>query len=332
VKSSKILAVVIVIVVIVIVAIAYITMSQPPAQPKKIKVAMSISGLINDPGWPHLGYLALKHVEEKLGAEIAYTEHVAYPDMERVLTDYATKGFTLIWGHGGEYDEVAAKIADSYPNTYFMTTGCRTNRPNLVAFDPRWGEMTYLAGVLSGSMTKTNKLGIILGAEFPPIIWIAEAFKLGARSVNPAVKFYYVNTGTWTDPAKGKDVALSQIDAGVDIIVTWADLTGLGAVEAAREKGIYVIAETQDHYELAKDVALGTCIVDFRGILEKTVKDIIDGTFKGETYTPGIKDGVVDFKSNEAFVPTEIQNKVNQVRGDIISGALKVPEIYEKTD
>ena len=332
-KGAKIAIAIVIIAIIIIAGVWYYYYSKPPAPPsKKLKIALCISGLIKDPGWPHLGYEALRAVGEKYNAEIAYTEHVAYPDIERVLRDYAEKGFDLIWGHGGEYEEAAPRVARDYPNLHFMTTGARANETNLIAFDVKWQEMSYLAGVLAGLMTKTNKIGIISGEPYPPVVAIVEAVKLGAKSVNPNVKFFTVYTGTWIDPEKGKSAALTQIDAGADIILSWADLTALGAIEAARTRGVYYIAETQDHYELAKDISLGSIYLNFDIILEDVVKSILAGTFKGETRKPGIAEGVIDFKVVSEKVPKDVQDKVNKIRQDIIDGKIIVPAIYQKTD
>ncbi|MEM3506225.1 MAG: BMP family protein [Candidatus Bathyarchaeia archaeon] len=329
---AKIAIVIVIIAIIIIAGIWYYYSTIPPTPPpKKLKIALCISGLVKDPGWPHLGYEALKKVGEKYNAEIAYTEHVNYPDIERVLRDYAEKKFDLIWGHGGEYEEAAPRVAKDYPNLYFMTVGARASEKNLIAFDVKWQEMSYLAGVLAGLVTKTNKIGIISGEPYPPVVAIVEAVKLGAKSVNPNVKFFTVYTGTWIDPEKGKSAALTQIDAGADVILSWADLTALGAIEAARARGVYYIAETQDHYELSKDITIGSIYLNFEIILEGVVKSIIDGTFKGETRRPGIAEGVIDFKVIPEKVPKNIQDKVNEIRQNIINGKIVVPAIYEPT-
>ncbi|MEM3653671.1 MAG: hypothetical protein QW723_03045, partial [Candidatus Bathyarchaeia archaeon] len=66
-------------------------------------------------------------------------------------------------------------------------------------------------------------------------------------------------------------------------------------------------------------------------ILEGVVISIIDGSFKGETRRPGIAEGVIDFKVIPEKVPKNIQDKVNEIRQNIINGKIVVPAIYEPT-
>lgn len=297
------------------------------------RIGLSIVGERDDPGWCNQAYQALLYVQEELSDEvdirISVSEVTAYPDMEKVLSDYAADGYDLVWGHGGEYDAVAPVVADEYPDVHFMTTGCRTTGPNLVAYDLNWGEMSYLAGILAGQVTESNELGVILGAEYPPIIWIRNAFADGAMEVNENVNVTTMLTGTFIDPAAGKDDASALIDGGVDVITSWADLTGLGVIEAVEgSEGVYYIAETQDHYEINPDIAIGNMMVDFREVLMTTVLSILNDEFEGELHTWGIAEGVLDFEVNEDLVSQEVAEVVSDWREDIVTGEFNIEPDY----
>jgi len=303
--------------------------SAPPAE--ELKVAMAFSGLIGDPGFPRLAYVALTYIQDTYDAEIAYHERTAYPDMERVLSDYAAEGYTLVWGHGGEYDEAAAVTADKYPNTYFMSTACITSRTNLRAYDIAWGDATYMAGVVAGLKTESNKIGVVIGAEFPPIIYLVKSMMLGAKSVNPDVEFFVSNVESWIDAPKGKEFALAQIESGADVIFTWADLSAEGVIDACAEEGVYYIAETQDHLDRTPAaISLGNIEIDFTPCIEDAVTRILNDTFVGETVTMGISEGVIDYQPS-SNVSQDVQSQIDTIRSQIVGGTINVPYDVEKT-
>jgi len=328
-KATTIAAIVIV-VVVVIGGIGAYFLTAAPAKPE-LKVAMAFSGLIGDPGFPRLGYAALTYIEDTYGAEIAYHERTAYPDIERVLSDYAAEGYTLVWGHGGEYDEGASKVADMYPDTYFITTACITPKSNLIAYDVAWGEATYMAGVVAGLTTQSDKIGVVIGAEFPPIIYLVKSMMLGARSVNPDVQFFVSNVESWIDAPKGKEFALAQIESGADVIFTWADLSAEGAIDACSEEGVYYIAETQDHLERTPtEISLGNIDVNFTPCVADAVDKILAGNFVGETITMGLDEQVVDYTPS-SNVSQSVQSQIDTIRAQIIGGTISVPYDIEKT-
>ncbi len=272
----------------------------------------------------------MKHVEEKFGAEISYSEFIPFADAERDLKQFAAAGFDLVWGHGGQYDDAAARAAEEFPDTYFMTTGCRTSAPNLRAYDPKWHEMTYLGGLLAGLMTKTGKIGVVNGGEFPVIKMLTNGFILGVEAANPQAEVIVSYVGSFIEPVKGKDFATSQINAGSDIIASWAGFSSTGIFEAAREReGIYVVSEHQDYFEMGKDVSIATYVFNFIPLLEETVQSILENNFQGGTFTPGIKEGVLDLRINTELVPSDIAETVMKARQDIIDGVLVVPEIWD---
>ena len=75
-----------------------------------MKVALCVTGAVNDMGFCQSAYDALVLLEEKYGCEIAYTENVQPADMAAVFTDYAANGYDIVFGHGFRH---AVKIDDA---------------------------------------------------------------------------------------------------------------------------------------------------------------------------------------------------------------------------
>lgn len=303
----------------------------------KIKIALLLPGAINDGGWNASAYEGLQKLKNE-GYEVAYTESIPVPSIEETFRNYAEKGYNLIIGHGFEFGEPALRVAPQFPDTKFFISGKvppnATIEPNVGFIDQKEYEGAYLAGALAGLMTKTNKIGYVGGLEIPPQLANLAAFTKGAQAVNPKAQVLGVIAGTFEDPAKGKEAALAQIDNGADIICQTADSTGMGAIEAAKAKGIYVIGYGGDQYEIAPDLMLTSIVVKIPDAIEMQVKRINEGTFGG-LWKAGIAEGIVDiapYHELEKVIPDEVKQKIEQLRQDIINGKLIVPEIYERID
>ena len=176
------------------------------------------------------------------GHDTAYTENVEAAAIEESLRNYANEGYDLVIGHGFEFGDPALMIADEYPDTYFFITGKKPNEevqvPKNVCFvDSKYHEITYLVGMLAAGTSQSGVIGYIAGASNPTQIAGYNAFIAGAKDMNPDIDVKAVITGTFTDPAKGQETAIAQIEAGADVIVQSASNTGLGAMEAAVEIG-----------------------------------------------------------------------------------------------
>lgn len=303
----------------------------------KIKIALLLPGSISDGGWNAGAYEGLMKLKAD-GAEVAYTESIPIANIEETFRSYAEKGYNLVIGHGFEFGEPALRVAKNFPDTKFFVSGKMppnvTLEKNVSFIDQKEYEGAYLAGSLAGLMTKSNKIGYVGGLEIPPQLANLAAFTKGVEAVNPKAKVLGVITGTFEDPAKGKEAASAQIDNGADIICQTADSTGMGAIEAAKAKGIYVIGYGSDQFKQAPDLMLTSILVKMPDAIALQVKKIKDGSFGG-LWKAGVADGIVDiapYHNLESKIPDNVKQKVEQIKQDIITGKLKVPEIYTRID
>ena len=111
-------------------------------------------------------------------------------------------------------------------------------------------EPVYLAGIVAGKMTKSNKLGYVYAFPIPQTMSNINAFELGAQSVNPDAETYVVNTSSWCDPAKQADAAKSLLDQGVDVLTQHQDCTST-ITKAAEAAGAMVVGYHADASALA---------------------------------------------------------------------------------
>ena len=303
---------------------------------ENFKVAFLLPSSITDGGWNALAYDGLKAVEKELGVKISHVETRTPTDQEAHFRDYALHGYHLIFGHGFEYQGPAKIVAPDFPETIFITSSGSTITENISPMIFGIEEPIYLLGIIAGSMTQTNKIGIIGGQNIPAINSTFIAFENGIKSVNSEAEVRRSYVGNWEDVGKGKELALAQIHEGIDFIFPNADVAGLGAFRAAEiaqadGKVVYTFGAYRDQSELSPTTILANAIITSKAFVH-VAKVVMEGTFKPQPYIFTMQtDEVVTFVYNPALkdkVPEAVQKAVEDAKTKIIAGELKVPQTY----
>ncbi len=309
---------------------------------EKFKVAMLLPGSISDAGWNALAYEGLKAIEKQLGAEISHAETRTPTDQEEQFRAYALDGYHMVFGHGYEFQDPAKAVAPDFPETIFITSSGGTITDNISPVNFRVEQAAYLLGMIAGMMTNTNKLGVMGGQNIPSVNSTFMAFEGGAKSVNPEVKVSWVYVGNWEDIGKGKELALAQINEGVDFIFPNADAAGLGAFEAAEiaqkeGKTVYTFGANRDKSDISPTTVIANAVITPNAFV-KIAKIIKNGEFKPQIYTFNmLTDEAITLTYNPALkdkVPEAVQKAVEDAKAKILAGELKVPQVdfSEKED
>jgi basic membrane protein A len=307
-----------------------------------MKIALLTDSLFSDAGWGAFGYNAALSLEKKYGYDIDFKENISIPDIEITLREYANAGYDLIIAHGFEWGKPAIKVAKDYPNTKFVIFTGLVNATNVVSIFPMQQEATYLLGALAAMMSKTNVIGFVGGEKYPNLINIYEGYKQGAHDINNNITVLATYLDDWDNPSKGKEAALSQInEGGVDFMLHVADTSGLGVIEAAKEKEIFAFGAVSDQHKLAPNTVLTSFVLDVEKAFDQVIKMVQKGNFSGQVFKPGLEyyktasgDGIIyiaPFYRLENNVPEDIKIKFNQLKEDIINGKIVVPERYDDT-
>ena len=191
----------------------------------KVRMAMIFMGTIDDGNWNSMAYNGLLEVE-KMGFEIGYTESVEDADVARVLRNYATEGWDVIWAHSGTYPNAVMEVAAEFPDVSFaVPTGPGMDfPPNVWQVTHEWEDAYFLAGAMAGLMTKTNAVGQVGGIPIPIYSASMISYNLGVQYANPDAKvFEPVFVGSFVDPVAAKQAAVAQIEQGADIICSSVD-------------------------------------------------------------------------------------------------------------
>lgn len=268
---------------------------------KPLRVALLTPGPISDKSWNGIAHEGLLAIRDSLGAETSHIQTKTPAEFEENFRQYGAQGYDLVIGNGFEYQEAAARVAPNYPNTKYAITSGRVTAPNVAGLAFAFEEASYQAGIIAGSVTTTNKIGLIAGTELPPVKSSFLAFERGAKSVNPKATILTSYLGNWEDVSAGKEQALAQIAQGVDLIFQNADAAGLGVFQAAREKKILAFGTNADQNSVAPDVIIASVVIDLPKAFLMVAREVQAGTFTGRVINLGVRDDVVRLVFNPAM-------------------------------
>ncbi len=293
------------------------------------RVALLTPGPISDQAWNSSAYQGLLRIRDSIGAEVSHIQTRTPAEFDENFRQYGAKGFSLVIGHGFEFQDAAQRVGPEYPRTIFATTGGSGVGPNIAPMSFAFEEPSYLAGIAAATVSKSGVIGTIGGTELPPVRASFHAFAEGARSVNPRVTVLGAYIGNWEDAGAGKEQALAQIARRADVIFQNADAAGLGVFQAVREsKGVWVIGANADQNGLAPAVTLGSVVIDLPHAFLLLAREVQEGRFEPRVHRFDTASDVVRWTPNPALsvIPVATAARIDSLRSRIAAGEFRVPE------
>jgi basic membrane lipoprotein Med (substrate-binding protein (PBP1-ABC) superfamily) len=285
---------------------------------------------VSDAGWNALAYEGLTKIKETLHAEVSQVETKTPAEFEEAFRDYASRNFNLIFGHGFEFQDAAAKVGADFPNSVFITTSGSTVRKNVAPMRFLLEEATYLMGMMSAFVSKTGKAGAVGGVEIPPLKSTFLAFEAGAKSVNSNFQVSIAYISNWEDVGAAKQATTALIEQGCDVIIPNADAASIGAFQAAQEKGILAFGTNKNQNDLAPQTVLASGVIDIPTAFLQIAQTVQNGTFQGHILQLGMKEKVISLVYNPVLqdrLPAEARARIDTAQQQILNGTLKVPSV-----
>jgi basic membrane protein A len=287
-------------------------------------------------------YLGAERAVKELGARVRFIEPGEGSDREAGLRLLAAEGMDLVIGVGFIFTDDLTQLAKEYPNTRFagVDYSVATDNagtiipppPNLAALKFREEEGSFLVGALAGLVGKSKKVGFVGGMNFPLIHKFEMGYKAGVKAVCPdcevIAQYAGVTPEAFRNPGKGKELALSQYQQGVNVIFHASGSTGLGVFEAARQTGKLAIGVDADQYNEAPGYVLTSMVKGVDNATFDVIKRVQDGRFKGGIYQYGLAENGVGYvydANNEKLIPADVRARLEQLKQEIIAGRIKVP-------
>src|SRR5262245_43897902 len=296
---------------------------------KKIGLVTDIGGL-NDRGFNHLSYLGLQRAQRELGVQTQVFQAKSTQDYVPNLSTFARQGYDLTIGVGFTEAQAIDTAAANFPNSNFAIVDVdQTTEPhkptNLLGLLFKEQETGYLVGYLAGLEEKRRPgpdvIGSVGGQKQPPVDRFIAGYQAGAKAADPGIKTLNGYSEDFNDQAKCKQVALNQIEQGAGVIFQVAGGCGLGALDAAKEKGVWGIGVDADQAFLGPHI-LTSAVKRVDTAVFVAIKSVVEGSFKGGNKVFGLKDNGVGIGKISSRVPNADVAKVNQIRADIISGKI----------
>jgi basic membrane protein A len=290
------------------------------------------TGQLNDRGFNQLAYQGLLRAEKILGVKGRVLESPSPADYVPNLSTLARQGYDLVVAVGFDQAAAVAKAAAAFPNTRFaiidVSQGDLQDKPkNVRGLVFREQEAGYLAGYAAALQIKNTPgphvISTVGGEKQPPVDRYIAGYQAGAKAADPTIRLLNGYSQDWVDQAKCKELALSQIAAGSQVVFAVAGGCGLGVLDAAKEKKVWAVGVDADQGYLGRQV-LTSALKKVDQAVFLTIQDVSDGTFAGgadSVFGLG-KDGVGLGAFSKISKPT-LPRAVAKVRQQIISGVIK---------
>jgi basic membrane protein A len=296
-----------------------------PVKAEALKVGFIYVGPVGDAGWTFAHDNGRKHIESKFGDKIktSFVEKVPEgADAERVIRDLVAQGHKLIFATSFGFGDAMEKVAKDHPDVKFEhATGYKTSE-NLRVYEAKFYEDAFMAGVVAGTVTKTNTIGFVGSFPIPEVLRNINAFTLGARSVNPKVVTKVVWVNTWFDPPKESEAAQALINQKADVLLQNTDSTAV--LQTAEKNGKFAFGWDSDMSAFAPKAHLGSAIVNWGPYYEKAVNDVLNGTWKTADTKWGTKEGANDLIKIADTVPDSAKKRVDEIKAGLKAGTFNV--------
>ncbi len=299
--------------------------SAAAAKPEPLKIAFAYVGPVGDGGWTFAHDNGRKALEKEFGDKIvtSFVEKVPEAaDAERVFRDMVGQGNKLIFGTTFGYMEPMLKVAADNKDVKFEhATGYKTAE-NMRTYDSRTYEGAYMAGVIAGSMTKTNTLGVVGSIPIPEVIRNINSFTMGAQSVNPKIKTKVVWVNEWFNPPKETEAATALINGGADVLMQNTDSPAV--LKTAQEKGKRAFGWDSDMTAYGPKAHLGSAVINWGPYYIKATRDALEGKWTTGKAWWGVKEGAIDFVSVADDVPAEAKANLDKVKAGLKDGSFVI--------
>ncbi|HWJ73623.1 MAG TPA: BMP family ABC transporter substrate-binding protein [Kaistia sp.] len=306
------------------------------AEAAKLRVAMitSESGL-GDRSFNDMMNEGMKKAEKDFGIEYVVIQPRSISEFQSTLARAAGQGFDFIVGSSFDMIKPMQAVAAAFPDQKFglVDVGPDPVAPNVVSSVTKDWEGSFLVGVIAAKTTKTGTIGFVGGKDIPIIHRFFVGYYYGAKMADPKVNVLESYSGTFTDPAAGKEYTLSLVNQKSDINFAVAGATSAGVIDAAKETKTFAIGVDSNQNYLAPGSVLTSMVKRVDTQAYDMIKSVSDGSFKGGTVLYyGLKEGGVDAamdQYNKGLIADDVLKQVDALKQKVISGEIVVPNYFD---
>jgi basic membrane protein A len=311
-----------------------------------IAIVSSPAGF-DDNAFNDLALEGLQTASEEYDISINQVEETEQAQYQSTQAELAQSGdYDLIVLVSYNHTEALTQNAVDYPDQNWMLINDHVDEPNVAGYTWANHQMSYLAGVLAGTMTTrelthqgnsnapdTAQIGFVGGEDGSLINAFERAYVAGAEWVDGDVSVNVGYIGNYTDTSTAADIASSQYDDGADIVYHAAAAAGRGVFEAAQENERFAIGVDADQSKTLpdfKDVIIGSAVKYINEGTREVAAAVAEDDFDSVTgaNTLGLADEGVDCVIGQAFqgsMPDAVSTNLEDAKQAIVDGDISVP-------
>lgn len=277
---SKVISLIIVFSFIVVGALAGFAQ---PVQADNIQVGIVFSeGGLGDLSFNDLAQAGLMRAVEELDIEYGAIEPDSVADFEPSLRRFAERGYDLVIAVGFLQEQEVIQLSQEYPHVKWAHVDvAHQDLENVEGLVFAEHEGSFLVGALAALVTENNNVGFVGGIDSPLINRFEGGFVQGVRYIDEDIEIQRSYADSFGDPARGREVALSMIDNGADVIYHAAGGTGAGVFEAAEEEGQYAIGVDSNQNYLHPGYIIASMLKQVDVAVFEAVQAVLEGEFEG---------------------------------------------------
>jgi basic membrane protein A and related proteins len=316
----------------------------------KLKIGLvTDTGGVNDKSFNQSAWAGVQKAATEFSWDAKYIESKVASDYSKNIDEFATEKYDVIVTVGFLMGDDTAAKAKQYPNikfaiidnAYFPTKdsvacpdtvkdcyvdGGLTNVTSLMFQEDQVG---FLAGVLAAGMTQSGVVCTVSGMQIPPVERYVIGFQNGAAWMKAGIAVpLNVYIPSFTDPAKGKETAVSMIGQGCDVIFGVGGNTGNGGLLAAKENNLMAIGVDVDQYLTYPEVQsalLSSAMKNVDVAVYEYLKTVKGSTVKAGSVTANLTNkgvGLAPFHDWDSKIPQSVKDKINEASAALVAGTV----------
>jgi basic membrane lipoprotein Med (substrate-binding protein (PBP1-ABC) superfamily) len=293
----------------------------------KLKIAIVAPSASNDLAFTQSIVEGIKAIQKERDVEVAITDGLfVVEDAAAAIRDYAKKGYDLVIAHGSQYGGSLKEIAPAFPKTAFAwgTAADTFGLPNVSSYEAASNEGGYAMGVMAAALSKKSSIGVVGPIEVGDAKLFVDGFVAGAKAHKPQIKVQVNYIGSFSDVALAAEAARALMAAaGADVLTGTAQMT-VGAIGAARAKGVAWFGTQSNQAKLAPEIVVASQVYKWEVALRKILESMDKGVLGGQKFIINLANGGEAMEFNDAYKLPEDVKKVGMdtIKG-IIAGSIK---------
>lgn len=312
--------------------------SQPDTTGDGTTIALVLNGELGDQAFFDSAARGAAQAEEELGAEVQVIEAgLEAAGWEPALRSaVASEEYDLVITGTQPMAEILGPIAEEFAEQKFVFYDGVLEAPNVHSITYAQNEGSFLAGALAGLVTTSDMdgvnadstIGFVGGLDLPVINDFLAGYSQGAAYVDDSVEVLTAYAGDFGDPARGLELASTQINQGADVVFQVAGGTGAGVFQAASDEGVYAIGVDSNQNALVPGTIITSMLKNVDTSLFNAMQRFTNGDLEfGITQVSDLESGGVGLATDEVYqdlIPADIRSRIDEIRDELLAGEITV--------